>query len=92
MPVIAHPGSAFHGNDLEETLNYFGREDIEGVECYHPSHKPETIRDALAWCKRHGKLITGGSDCHGDFLPNRKLGFPEVSMDELELGKILSSN
>ena len=92
VPIIAHPGSAFHGTNLVDTLNYFGREDIDGVECYHPSHKPETIRDALAWCKRHGKLITGGSDCHGDFLPDRKLGFPEVSMDQLELGEIISSN
>lgn len=90
IPVLAHPGSAFHGTDLEGTLNYFGKEDIAGVECYHPSHKAETIRDAIAWSRRHGKLITGGSDCHGTFLPDRKLGYPDVRLGELTLGPIIS--
>lgn len=88
IPVLAHPGSAFHGNELEETLNYFGEMDIAGVECYHPSHSAETARDAAAWSRRHNKLITGGSDCHGIFLPERRLGYPDVHLDELVLGAI----
>lgn len=88
IPVLAHPGSAFHGHELEETLNVFGREEIAGIECYHPSHEAETIRDAIAWCRRHSKLITGGSDCHGEFIPERKLGYPAVTIDQLQLGEI----
>lgn len=88
VPILAHPGSSFHGSELNETLNCFGKEDIAGIECYHSSHKPETIRDALAWCRQHDKLVTGGSDCHGDFMPSRKIGFPEVTIDQLQLGAI----
>ncbi|WP_312423286.1 PHP domain-containing protein [Anaerospora hongkongensis] len=89
IPVLAHPGSAFHGNDLEETLNYFGKMDIAGVECYHPSHSTGTVRAAADWSRRHSKLITGGSDCHGIFLPERRLGYPDVDVDDLVLGPIL---
>jgi len=88
IPVLAHPGSAFHGTELEETLNYFGKVDIAGVECYHPSHKAETVRAAIAWSRRHNKLITGGSDCHGVFLPDRRLGYPDIRLNELTLESI----
>ncbi len=88
FPVLAHPGSAFHGHELDEALNTFGREDIAGIECYHPSHQTETTRDAIAWCHRHSKLITGGSDCHGEFIPDRKLGYPSITIDQLQLGEI----
>jgi predicted metal-dependent phosphoesterase TrpH len=87
--VLAHPGSDFHGTLLEETLEYFAGEAIDGVECFHPSQDDATSSRAVNWCKRHGLLITGGSDCHGAFVPERRLGLPEIQLNQLRLGTLL---
>ena len=87
--VLAHPGSAFHGPPLEETLDLFAAEDIDGVECYHLCHDAGTTRRAAEWCDRHGLLITGGSDSHGGFEPSRRLGVPEIRLGQLRLGRLL---
>lgn len=86
--VLAHPGSDFHGTQLEETLEYFAGEAIDGVECYHPSHDEATAGQAFAWCERHGLLATGGSDCHGAFVPSRRLGTPDIQLSMLRLGPL----
>jgi predicted metal-dependent phosphoesterase TrpH len=37
---------------------------IDGVECWHLSHTPETTSHYVAFAKEHGLFMTGGSDCH----------------------------
>lgn len=88
VPVLAHPGSDFHGPVLEETLDYFAGEQIEGVECFHPGHDAVTTRRAIEWCQKRGLLITGGSDCHGEFVPERRLGMPPIKVQDLRLGRL----
>jgi predicted metal-dependent phosphoesterase TrpH len=90
VPVLAHPGSDFHGPALEDTLNMFAAQDIEGVECFHLCHDAATTWRALEWCNRHGLLITGGSDCHGDFVPSRRRGVPEIRLRQLRLGGLVA--
>lgn len=89
VTVLAHPGSGFHGSTLEETLDYFESIAIDGVECFHPCHDAGTSRRAVAWCRQHKRLITGGSDCHGSFVGSRCLGMPEICLQELNLGELL---
>lgn len=89
VPILAHPGSDFHGSTLEETLDYFASIAIEGIECFHPCHDASTARQAVAWCLRHKRLITGGSDCHGNFVGSRFLGVPEVHLNDLNLGRLM---
>lgn len=89
IPVLAHPGSGFHGSSLEETLDFFAGEDIQGVECYHPCHDESTTIQAVKWCNIRGLLITGGSDCHGGFVKGRCLGQPEIDLNQLNLGILL---
>lgn len=86
VPVLAHPGSGFHGSTLEETLDFFADEEIQGVECYHPCHDENTAKQAVEWCKRRKLIITGGSDCHGGFFRERCLGQPEIYLEQLNLG------
>ena len=88
--MLAHPGSAFHGTVLEELLDFFADEAIDGVECFHPSHDPATCLQAVSWCERHRRLITGGSDCHGAFVPERRLGLPSVRLEQLRLETLLA--
>jgi predicted metal-dependent phosphoesterase TrpH len=37
---------------------------IDGVECWHSRHTPETTSHYIDFCKKHNLLMTGGSDCH----------------------------
>jgi predicted metal-dependent phosphoesterase TrpH len=39
---------------------------IDGIECWHPRHTPETIQSYIGFAKKHGLLTSGGSDCHQD--------------------------
>ncbi|MDU4961883.1 MAG: PHP domain-containing protein [Sporomusaceae bacterium] len=87
--VLAHPASRFHGTQLEETLDAFAAEAIDGVECFHPSHSAEDSRRAAQWCRRRGLLISGGSDCHGGFVPQRRLGLPAVCLADLVLAGLI---
>ncbi|HWR41059.1 MAG TPA: PHP domain-containing protein, partial [Patescibacteria group bacterium] len=89
VAVLAHPGSEFHGTVLEETLECFYEESIDGVECFHPGHDRDTTAMAREWCLRHQLLMTGGSDCHGSFVPGRRLGHPQINLADLNLGRIL---
>ncbi|MGC9081822.1 MAG: PHP domain-containing protein [Anaerolineae bacterium] len=90
VPVLAHPGGSFRGRPIEEALAPFLDFGIVGVECYSPYHSPETTARCRAFCLRHGLLVTGGSDCHGEFT-DRPLGVPEVTVDNLQLGPLEKS-
>ncbi len=37
---------------------------IDGIECWHLSHTPESTNHYVAFAKQHGLIMTGGSDCH----------------------------
>jgi predicted metal-dependent phosphoesterase TrpH len=71
--VLAHPNDP-HGTSLialtkvlseqtavirEKMLPY-----IDGVECWHSRHTPETTSHYVAFAKKNGLIMTGGSDCH----------------------------
>jgi len=48
------------GRIIEEyMLNY-----IDGVECWHSRHDAKTTAFYIEFAKKHGLVITGGSDCH----------------------------
>jgi len=37
---------------------------LDGIECWHSSHTPETTASYLKFARRENLLVTGGSDCH----------------------------
>jgi predicted metal-dependent phosphoesterase TrpH len=37
---------------------------IDGVECWHTSHMPQSTSHYVAFAEENGLLATGGSDCH----------------------------
>ncbi|WP_028320923.1 PHP domain-containing protein [Desulfatiglans anilini] len=39
---------------------------LDGVECWHSRHDPMTTAAYLAFARREGLMVTGGSDCHQD--------------------------
>lgn len=71
--VFAHPNDP-HGTSLlnltksldeqmkiieESILRY-----IDGVECWHSRNDANTTNRYLEFAKKHGLIVTGGSDCH----------------------------
>ncbi|MCK9859710.1 PHP domain-containing protein [Paenibacillus sp. ATY16] len=60
--VIAHPG-LYGRDDLVEQLIGKG---VQGIEVYHSDHGPEEERRYAELAKKHGLIITGGSDFHGE--------------------------
>ena len=40
-------------------LNY-----IDGLECWHSRHDAQTTASYIKFAKKHGLVMTGGSDCH----------------------------
>ena len=71
--VHAHPNDP-HGTslvaitrDLSEQTNIIEEymlEYIDGVECWHSRHDEKTTALYIEFAKRHGLVMTGGSDCH----------------------------
>jgi predicted metal-dependent phosphoesterase TrpH len=90
VPILAHPGAQWL-NNIEAVLEDFRHAGIRGLECYTSYHNPDAAQRFVAWCRRHDLLITGGSDCHGDFVPNRKLGVPPITDNDLRLGELGSA-
>nr|WP_026297068.1 PHP domain-containing protein [Paenibacillus daejeonensis] len=60
--VLAHPG--LYGDDrLIEPLIQAG---LDGIETSHPDHSPEQESAYRLLAERHGLIMTGGSDFHGE--------------------------
>lgn len=84
IAVIAHPYEYTH-LDTDLFLNLI-IDDIDGIECYHPSATPEQSRHLASIAIMNNKIITGGSDFHGDNKPNIKMNMMEVN-DEHKINR-----
>jgi len=53
--------------DLDEQtaiIEKYMLEYIDGVECWHSRHDAKTTAHYIEFAKKHGLIMTGGSDCH----------------------------
>jgi len=53
--------------DLDEQariIEEYMLEYIDGIECWHSRHDARTTAYYIEFARKHGLLITGGSDCH----------------------------
>jgi 3',5'-nucleoside bisphosphate phosphatase len=86
-PILAHP-SVYHKGALmkKEVLAEWIDLGIMGLECFHPSteNKPDSVF-YVDFCNRNNLMITGGSDCHGEFGHPRFIGKPEVTIDMIRV-------
>ena len=90
VPFLAHPSGYFNGEkmptrELKKWID-FG---ISGIECYTSYGSIEDAKEYVKFCNKNNLLISGGSDCHGTFVPDRKLGNPKVTLDMLNIGDML---
>ena len=71
--MLAHPGdpngtslisftTSIHEQQkiIKETMIPY----IDGIECWHPRHKPDITDSYLSFANEMGLMVSGGSDCH----------------------------
>jgi predicted metal-dependent phosphoesterase TrpH len=71
--VLAHPNDP-HGTSLVTLTNSLSEQTeiieesmlryIDGIECWHSRNDNLTTNHYVKFAKRHGLILTGGSDCH----------------------------
>jgi hypothetical protein len=71
--VLAHPSDP-HGTSMaklsgmlsEQTkiIEHYMLPYLDGIECWHSRNDPQTTNHYVTFAKKHGLVMTGGSDCH----------------------------
>ncbi len=86
---LAHPSYHYRNSCMPmEELEFWLEAGIDGIECFSPYNQGEE-QYYIDFCRKNNLMISGGSDCHGMFIPSRKLGLPEVMLEDLNIKKIL---
>jgi predicted metal-dependent phosphoesterase TrpH len=87
IACLAHPPRSL-GVDatggLEAFVGRLARLELDALEVYHPSHKPQEQKRLRRLARKHALTVTGGSDFHGDERPEVALG---RGRGELALGR-----
>ena len=75
VPVLAHPMRiGLNVQMVEALITSFQNDGLQGVEVFHPSCSHQNARALESIARRHGLLVTGGSDFHGDRGSRASLG------------------
>ncbi len=91
--VHAHPNDpngtslASITSDLDEQTNIIEEymlEYIDGVECWHSRHDAKTTAHYIEFARKHGLLLTGGSDCHQKPLLLGTLDIPDYVAEQFQ--------
>lgn len=69
IAVIAHPYEYEDVGPIDGFLNNI-MGSIDGVECFHPSASSDQSKHLVDITSKNNKIITGGSDFHGDNKPD----------------------
>ncbi|SJZ70424.1 PHP domain-containing protein [Anaerorhabdus furcosa] len=85
--ILAHPGKVIKTDDLamfeKQLRQIIDSNDLDGIECYYPSHSEEITQICLSICNEKDLMITCGNDCHGSF-EKTTIGQLDITMDKLK--------
>jgi 3',5'-nucleoside bisphosphate phosphatase len=74
VPVLAHPHTLqLDEGELDRFVTDLLEAGLQGIEGYHGDRTLEEQQGIRDLAKRHGLVVTGGSDYHGDMVPDRSL-------------------
>jgi len=83
----AHCEDDHYFEELDRLLVKLKSWGLKGMECYYGEHQPQESKRLVLLAKKHGLLITGGSDFHGtEFGSNAGIGRFYVDEDFDEAG------
>jgi predicted metal-dependent phosphoesterase TrpH len=95
VPVLAHPRSLeLQPGPLEAAVAELAELGLAGLEAIYGRYDPEQRAGLAALATRLGLVITGGSDHHGTYKPDLRVGtgrgdldVPDRALEELRLRK-----
>lgn len=83
VAVLAHPLTlGVEGGELAGVLEELAAAGLDGMEAYYGAYQPATRRTLAALARRMGLIPSGGSDYHGRFKQDIRLG---VGRGDLEV-------
>jgi 3',5'-nucleoside bisphosphate phosphatase len=86
VAFLAHPTASWRGQRMPDAeLDRWLELGLTGVECYSSYCSPEHSQAYVQFCRQRQAAISTGSDCHGTFVPERGLGQPHITLDQLNL-------
>ena len=66
IAILAHPGTWIADpQQLDAGVEFLKSEGLAGIEAYYTTHDAGQTIDYLRLAKRHGLIVSGGSDYHG---------------------------
>ncbi|MCX7019714.1 MAG: PHP domain-containing protein [bacterium] len=76
VAVLAHPKYIIFPPDETLEMLVLRLKDcgMQGIECHYSDHTPEETEEYLALSRRHGLIVTGGSDFHDSVKPDIFMG------------------
>jgi predicted metal-dependent phosphoesterase TrpH len=75
VPVLAHPGETrLEGGALDDLVGELAGQGLAGLEVYCSGHTPGQVKRYRRLARRHGLVLSGGSDLHGAIKPAIALG------------------
>ncbi len=80
VPVLAHPALS----QVDELIPAMVRDGLRGIEVWHGAHSPQQSRYYASLAKKHGLLVSGGSDCHGPGKGEVFIGKVKIGLEVVE--------
>jgi hypothetical protein len=93
VAVLAHPLTlGLQPSGLDQVLLELSAAGLGGMECYYGRYSPEERSRLAEMAKRHNLVATGGSDFHGTFKPDLRVGTGTGDLDvpDRVLGELLA--
>lgn len=82
VPVLAHPLSlGLNPGDLDSAISELGGLGLAGLEAIYGRYTPAERAGLTEIAARHALVVTGGSDHHGDYKPDLKVGVGKGDLD-----------
>src|SRR5947199_1516080 len=82
VPVLAHPLSlGLEPAELDRTVGELAGLGLAGAEAIYGRYTPEERQGIAELAKRHGLVVTGGSDHHGTYKPDLQVGIGKGDLD-----------
>ncbi len=75
VAVLAHPILLnFQLQELDKLLEELASYGLKGIEAYYTDNTGYFTRKTIEFAEKHKLLVTGGTDFHGTFKPDIKIG------------------